>query len=241
MKKYHLAGVLFTLLLSVLALNVHAGNSVLIWPIDPKISQNDKATELWLENRGASTTLMQVRVFGWQQVNGQEQYQTQQQVAASPPMVRIEPGKRQLVRLIKQTPPAAGQEAAYRVILDEIPTPKAPGEDQTGVTLQMRYSVPLFVYGSGLDPSTARPDLSWRLVNREGKQALEITNRGNAHARLSNVELGGKKLAGSLLGYVLANASNTFPLSSPASERAEISAQLEQNQTWRSTSSAARR
>lgn len=236
MKIHHLAGTLFILLLNVL--NAHAANSVLIWPIDPKIRQNEKATELWLENRGDSTTLMQVRVFGWQQVNGQEQYQTQQMVVASPPMVRIEPGNRQLVRLIKQTAPPADHEAAYRVVLDEIPTPKAPGEDQAGVTLQMRYSVPLFVYGSGLDPAAARPDLSWRLVNREGKQALEITNRGNAHARLSNVALGGRKLAGSLLGYVLANASNTFPLSSPASERAEITAQLEHNQTWRSTSSA---
>lgn len=238
MTKQHLAGAFLTLLLCVLAVNAHAANSVLIWPIDPKISENEKATELWLENRGDSTTLMQVRVFGWQQVNGQEQYQSQQLVLASPPMVRIEPGKRQLVRLIKQTPPAAGQEAAYRVLLDEIPTPQAPGENKAGVTYQMRYSVPLFVYGSGLDPATARPDLSWRLVNREGKQALEITNRGNAHARLSNVQLGGRQLAGSLLGYVLANASNTFPLTSPASDRAELRAQLQQNQTWRSTSSA---
>ncbi|MEI2606988.1 fimbria/pilus periplasmic chaperone, partial [Erwinia aphidicola] len=81
----------------------------------------EKASELWLENRGESTTLMQVRVFSWQQINGQEQYQTQQQVLASPPLVRIEPGKRQMVRLIKQTPPAGGKEAAYRVLLDEIP------------------------------------------------------------------------------------------------------------------------
>ena len=64
-----------------------AGNSVLIWPIDPKIHSGDKATELWLENRGAATTLMQVRVFTWQQQDGHEQYQTQQTVVASPPLV----------------------------------------------------------------------------------------------------------------------------------------------------------
>ncbi|AXU97619.1 MAG TPA: molecular chaperone [Erwinia persicina] len=238
MKKYTFPGLFFVLLCGVMSLKAQAGNSVLIWPIDPKLSHNEKATELWLENRGASTTLMQVRVFSWQQVNGQEQYQTQQQVLASPPVVRIEPGKRQMVRLINQTPPAAGQELAYRVLLDEIPTPRAPGENQAGLTFQMRYSVPLFVYGSGLDPDTARPELSWKLVNREGKQALEITNRGSTHARLSNVTLGGRTLSGSLLGYVLANASNTFPLSFPASGRAEIYAELEHKQTWRSTSSA---
>ncbi|MEN5017832.1 molecular chaperone [Erwinia sp. Eh17-17] len=237
MKNRRVSATLLALLLSVLALNARAGNSVLIWPIDPKIHQDQKATELWLENRGENTTLMQVRVFGWQQVNGQEQYQTQQQVLASPPVVRIEPGKRQLVRLIKQTAPAAGQEAAYRVLLDEIPTPQS-SESQAGLTLQMRYSVPLFVYGSGLNPATTRPELSWKLVNREGKQALEITNRSSVHARLSNVTLGGRRLPGSLLGYVLANATNTFPLSSPASDRAEITAELDDNQTWRSNSSA---
>lgn len=57
-------------------------NSVMIWPIDPAINPEEKASELWLENRGNSTTMMQIRVFSWQQNNGQEQYQTQQQVIA---------------------------------------------------------------------------------------------------------------------------------------------------------------
>jgi hypothetical protein len=34
-------------------------------------------------------------------------YQTQQQVVASPPMVRLEPGQKQLVRLIRQSAPPA--------------------------------------------------------------------------------------------------------------------------------------
>jgi len=238
MTKCNIGRVIFALLAALLTFGAHAGNSVLIWPIDPKITADEKASELWLENRGESTTLMQVRVFSWQQINGREQYQTQQQVLASPPLVRIEPGKRQLVRLIKQTPPAAGQQAAYRVLLDEIPTPQKPGENQAGLNFQMRYSVPLFVYGSGLEPDKARPELSWRLVNREGKQSLEITNRGSGHARLSHVSLGGRVISDSLFGYVLANSSNVFPLTFPASDRAELSAKLENNQSWRSVSSA---
>ncbi|MFG6075321.1 molecular chaperone [Erwinia sp. OPT-41] len=215
-----------------------AGNSVLIWPIDPKIHSGDKATELWLENRGAATTLMQVRVFTWQQQDGHEQYQTQQTVVASPPLVRIEPGQKQLVRLINQTPPPKGEERAYRVLLDEIPTPQQPGENQAGLNFQMRYSVPLFTYGEGLSADTARPDLSWRLVNQNGKSALLITNNGSGHARLSNVSLGGRTLSNSLFGYVLARSSNTFPLNFPASDRSQLSAELDNNQTWRSGSSA---
>ncbi len=215
-----------------------AGNSVLIWPIDPRILAGDKTTELWLENRGSATTLMQVRIFSWQQVDGNEQYQTQQAVLASPPMVRIEPGQRQQVRLINQTPPPAGKEMAWRVVLDEIPTPQKPGDNQAGLNFQMRYSIPLFTYGTGLNADNATPQLSWQVVNQNGKSALRITNNGNGHARLSKVSLGGRSLSNSLFGYVLAGSSNLFPLDFPASARSELSAELDSGQTWRSTRSS---
>lgn len=230
-----ISGLLWVALSMLLSLSSRAANSVLIWPIDPKINGDEKAAELWLENRGTSTTLMQVRIFQWQQNQGQEQFQTQQQVMASPPMVRIEPGKRQLIRLIKQTPPAAGQEAAYQVVLDEIPTPQKQEENNVGLNLQMRYSVPLFVYGSGLSANTVKPNLSWRWVREGNQQAIEITNHGNGHARLSKVALGGRSITDSLMGYVLANASHTFPLPFKAPDGAEISAELGNKISWRSS------
>nr|WP_245912409.1 molecular chaperone [Mixta gaviniae] len=224
-------------LLALFAAVSHAANSVMIWPIDPKIVSEDKASELWLENRGNATTLMQVRIFAWQQVSGREQYQTQQQVVASPPVVRIEPGQKQLVRLIKQTAPPAGQEAAYRVVLDEIPTPQQPGENQAGLRFQMRYSVPLFVYGSGLSPDTIQPALSWRAVSEGGQRWLEIVNRGAGHARLSNATLNGRALGSGLFGYVLANSSHRWPLNVAVSADARLAAEVN-NRAWQSASSA---
>ncbi|MDI9276719.1 molecular chaperone [Pantoea sp. EABMAA-21] len=214
------------LLLFIMALMpaAHAANSLMIWPIDPTINPDDKASELWLENRGNATTMMQVRIFSWLQVGGQEQYQTQQQVVASPPMVRLEPGQKQLVRLIKQGAPEAGREMSYRVVLDEIPTPRTPGENQAGLTFQMRYSVPLFVYGNGVTSDSAKPHLSWQQVDSGGKRWLELTNRGNGHARLSNVTIGGRRLGNGLFGYVLANSSNRWPLTSSVS--GELSAEV---------------
>ncbi|WP_197080187.1 molecular chaperone [Pantoea sp. BL1] len=214
------------LLLFIMALMpaAHAANSLMIWPIDPAINPDDKASELWLENRGNVTTMMQVRIFSWLQVGGQEQYQTQQQVVASPPMVRLEPGQKQLVRLIKQGAPEAGREMSYRVVLDEIPTPRTPGENQAGLTFQMRYSVPLFVYGNGITSDSAKPQLSWQQVDSGGKRWLELTNHGNGHARLSNVTIGGRRLGNGLFGYVLANSSNRWPLTSSVS--GELSAEV---------------
>ncbi|KOC90136.1 fimbrial biogenesis chaperone [Winslowiella iniecta] len=232
----NIARVALLLLATVTTGLAHAGNSVMIWPIDPKITSDQKAAELWLENRGTSTTLMQVRVFGWNQVNGKEQYQTQQQLLASPPLVRIEPGKKQLVRLIKQVPPAAGKEIAYRVLLDEIPTPKEEGKDQVGLNFQMRYSVPLFVYGQGLDASKTNPELSWRVVSEQGKSFLEVTNRSARHARLSKVSVGGRRMSEGLLGYVLGNTTMRWPLSFPASSGSQLVAEVN-NQPWRTTGS----
>ena len=225
---------LFFLLTLVLLPHAQAANSVMIWPIDPAINPEDKASELWLENRGNTTTLMQVRIFAWQQTDNKEQYQTQQQVAASPPLVRIEPGQKQLVRLIKQIPPAAGKEMAYRVVLDEIPTPHSAGDNQAGLNFQMRYSVPLFVYGDGVNRDNTHPDLSWQMVNSGGERYLQLTNRGNGHARLSNLNIGGRKLGNGLFGYVLANSSNRWPLKSAVS--GVLTAEMNKGQ-WRSTES----
>ncbi|MCZ4060195.1 molecular chaperone [Pantoea sp. LMR881] len=225
---------LFLLLALFLTSQTHAANSVMIWPIDPAINPDEKASELWLENRGSATTLMQVRIFAWQQVNNQEQYQTQQQVVASPPLVRIEPGQKQLIRLIKQIPPAAGKEMAYRVVLDEIPTPRSAGADQAGLNFQMRYSVPLFVYGEGLTKESARPELSWQTVNTGGQRYLQLTNRGSGHARLSNLTIGGRKLGNGLFGYVLADSSNRWPLKTAVS--GVLTAEMNKGQ-WRSAAS----
>lgn len=223
---------LCALLLLLIIPSVRAANSLMIWPIDPAIASEDKASELWLENRGGSSTIMQVRIFAWQQREGQEQYQTQQQVAASPPMVRLEPGQKQLVRLIKQTPPPAGQESAYRVVLDEIPSPRKPGDNQAGLNFQMRYSVPLFVYGSGLTRDSAKAVLSWREVSSGGRRWLELTNSGSGHARLSNVRAGEAALGNGLFGYVLAHSSQRWPVSQPL--RGELAADVN-NRAWRST------
>ena len=57
-----------------------------------------------------------------------------------------------------------------------------------------------------------------------GKRWLELTNRGNGHARLSNVAIGGRRLGNGLFGYVLANSSNRWPLTSSVS--GELSAEV---------------
>lgn len=218
-----------------------AGNAVLIWPVDPVITAAQKASELWVENRGTGTTLIQVRVFGWQQRNGTDGYQTQQRVIASPPMLRLEPGQKQVVRLLKQQSPAAGEELAYRILLDEIPTPQPESQDKAhSVNFQMCYSLPLFVYGERAAPDTGEPLLSWRVVEEGGGVFLEVSNRGPVHARLSQAQFDHHRVSEGLLGYVLPHASYRWPLKGTLARGQQLEFRLDnRNRLWRSSAQQA--
>ncbi|CAI8827859.1 MULTISPECIES: fimbrial biogenesis chaperone [Pseudomonas] len=216
------------------ASQAHAASSVLIWPIDPVLEADQQASALWLENRGSETANLQIRVFGWSQSGFAEQYQNQRDVIGSPPVAKIEPGQKQLVRLTrtKEVPP--GQELAYRIIIDEIPSAQPAtadgGKTAAAIRFQMRYSVPLFAYGAGLwskeDSSRARdpkgvglPQLSWRTVAVDGKPYVEVRNQGAVHARLTDVAIKqagqSRPLAEGLLGYVLPGAVMRWPAPGP--------------------------
>jgi len=213
-----------------------AAATILLWPIDPWLSAEARATELWIQNQGNSATTMQIRIVRWKQEGGYERYTAQQDVVASPPIMTIAKGSKQLIRLIKQGTIPSGVEQAYRIIVDEIPQPDAKAEPSMGLKLQMRYSIPLFVYGQGLDASKVNPDLSWRIVSEQGKSFLEMTNRSARHARLSKVSIGGRRISEGLLGYVLGNTTMRWPLTFPASSGSQLVAEVN-SQPWRSSGS----
>ncbi|WP_218641990.1 molecular chaperone [Burkholderia sp. SRS-W-2-2016] len=207
-----------TAVLAAAVSHAHAASSVLISPIDPVLEADQRATALWLENRGAEPVRLQLRIFAWSQEGKEDQYAQQQEIVGSPPMILIEPGKKQLVRVTRLVAAPDATERAYRVVIDEIPAgndaasgaasgassadapSSQPNGQSTGIKFQMRYAVPLFSYGKNLwakedpqkkrDPASAgKPDLSWRQVAEGGRQYLEIANQGPVHARLTHVSI----------------------------------------------------
>lgn len=202
---------------------VHAASSVVIWPVDPSMDVKDKATALWLENRGTEPVVLQIRSFAWGQKNGEETYDAQQEIVASPPLAKIAPGVRQLVRLIKVKGPADGSERAYRLIIDELPTPRLDtdnGRPTADLAIQMRYSVPLFVRGGGLSAGSAPTGISAAVIIEGGQRYVQIANRGNVHARLTDLGVNGRgqtiQIKAGLVGYVLPGATMRWPLPSDA-------------------------
>ena len=225
-----------------------AAATILLWPIDPWLAADANATELWIQNQGNSATTMQVRIVRWKQEGGYERYTAQQDVVASPPIVTIQKGNKQLIRLIKQGAVPAGTEQAYRIIVDEIPQPDAKAEPTIGLKLQMRYSIPLFVYGQGIPTIkegahhalVETRNLSWRVTRADGQPALEVRNQGDVHVRLSQVALeqGGQKrtVAEGLLGYVLPGSTRSWPIPAGVRQPERMIAQINaRDAQWQST------
>ncbi len=218
---------LMALLLALASGVAQAASSVLIWPINPQIESTQKAAALWLENRGQAPISLQVRVLAWGQAEYGDQLSAQRSVVASPPVATIEPGKRQMIRLMKMQPAPAATEQTFRVLVDELLPPDAKTDAALGVKFQMRYSVPLFVFGDGVSLASAaskpepgiqllKPDLRFQVQNEGGKRYLLLNNQGPAHARLASVSVkqGDKRtvIAEGLLGYVLPGARMRWEL-----------------------------
>jgi len=244
---------LFTLGLLASPAPVWAASSVLVWPVYQIIESDQNGSALWLENRGAEPVSLQVRVLAWKQENFNERYADQSDVVASPPFATVAPGQRQLIRLIRNTPVPAHTEKAFRIIIDEIPSPlTAPtqGQDKAvvGLQLQMRYLLPLFMDGEGIwtndrtdikrDSATAtKPVLHWSIDSAGGKTFLKVRNTGVVHARLSNVfwsntgdaKKGVKPMVSGFMGYVLPGQEMRWPVPAGLLPGGQLNAQIADN------------
>lgn len=160
------------------------------------------ADGLWLRNTGDAPLNAQVRVYRWTQTNGKDRLEPTRALVASPPMLKLDAGKSQLIRVIRTGAPPARGEAAFRIVVNELPVDK----DKGGLNFVLRYSIPVFVQAAG--SSDARPELSWSLERKGNQLLLGVRNDGKRHAQISDVSLvdaAGKRhqLKQGLLGYVL--------------------------------------
>lgn len=220
---------LFSLLLPPLAACVAAlgcaatfASGLQVAPVSLTLVSSQNADGLWLSNTGDNVVHAQVRVYRWTQEDDADTLATTRGLVASPPMVELAAGDRQLIRAIRLgAPPAGGTEEAYRLIIDELPV---HDPSQKGLQYVLRYSVPVFVEPAGA-PASA-PQLQWALRREGNKMLLEVSNSGGTHAQIADVgytDAAGKHgdIARGLLGYVLAGARMRWAVRVPAAALAD--------------------
>lgn len=195
-----LAG-LFTALSLLLWLPSVGAGSFSVKPVRVTLSADKKVASLEVQNNGDSETSIQLETVAWTQEPSGDVYKLSETLLATPPIFTLAPGETQIVRVGLRRLPSADQELPFRLFLTEIPPPAK--KDFHGLQMALRLGVPVF-----LQPTTEiAPELHWRAKNlNNGHLQLQVTNRGNAHAKLDSASLqlpSGEHIQGTASGYIL--------------------------------------
>jgi fimbrial chaperone protein len=172
-------------------------------PTMVELAPQAAAGRLMLANSGDAPVAAQVRVFAWEQVDGEDRLTPAKDVVLSPPIARIAPGGEQVVRLVRTGPAASGRDRTYRIVVDELPGD--PTSPSTAISVRLQYVLPLFVRAAGAAP----PALACRLAAAN----LVCRNAGGQPAQL------GKSGLVDGAGHALALSAGLFGYVLPGSER----------------------
>lgn len=189
--------------------------SLQVSPVRFELPSTEASKPMWVSNSGTAPIQVQVRVYKWDQANGEETLVPTTEVVATPAMAELAPGARQLVRIVRRGP-APAQEQAYRLRVEELPsaTPAAVDPGKPALNLLLAYSLPVF-----LSPQSEQTAPS--LTAQVRGNTLLLTNPGTRRAMISDLKAkttDGKThvVRGGLVGYVLAGQTMAFPFEAPA-------------------------
>lgn len=201
--------------LGMLGVGAAAAN-LQISPVMIILRAGQSATGINMQNLGAAPVYGQVRVYLWEQKDGDDVLTPTQDVVASPPILQIGPKSSQVIRLVRRSEQLPSSELSYRILIDEIP--REEGGPAAGVDIRLRYSVPMFVLPAD---ERAAPSLAWHVYKKDGNWMLRVKNLGNQRAQIGALELRNAAgatfvIAPGLFGYVLPNRLREWRLPTPA-------------------------
>lgn len=189
-----------------------------VQPLSVDVDSPSQASSITLQNNGNETISLQLRVFEWSQVDGQDKLVPTTEVVASPPVARIAPGSNYTVRVARTVGAVpAGTEASYRLWVDELPPASLERTEGGTVDVRLRFDLPVFFRGAG-----ATPSVSWETHQDGDRLVVEGTNSGAGHARIQGLAVrdgvGEVSFGAGLNGYVLGNSSRRWTASAGSAE-----------------------
>lgn len=210
---------LFLLGLTLLAGQATAAG-VQISPTRVNLDGERRVVALTLDNASDREISFQTELAEWTQTEEGDHYEPTSELLVTPPIFTVPAGEQQILRVGLRRPPEQDRELSYRLFIQELP--ESTPEDFTGLQVVLRMSLPVFVAPAGGKPDH---DLSWRLGYDDGGQPrLEVRNRGNGHAQISNLalQLGDRRIEPGSMFYVLPDSRQNRPLPQSVADYTDI-------------------
>lgn len=182
-----------------------------VTPVRIFMNPRDRAVAVTVVNEGDTPVVLQADINRWtQKPDAADELVLTEDLVLSPPILRLGPKARQVVRLAMLRPADASRQLTYRLVLREIPEAAAPAGNVIEVPIALALSMPVFI-----TPPSARREVDCRLQPPGASLAITCANTGSAYAQIREVQLlRSGSVAASFEGgaYILPGASRAITL-----------------------------
>lgn len=183
-----------------------------VTPVRIFMAPKDRAIAVTITNEGDDELVMQADIYSWKQKpDGADDLALTEDLILAPPIIKLAPRSRQVVRLARLSPAIGAEQQTYRLVVREVPEAK-PADKNVQLQIALAFSMPVFV-----TPPGAKPQLDCA-VERAGADVVRATcaNTGTAYAQPREFTLSsaaGQKLAvRDSGGYLLPSIKRSFDI-----------------------------
>lgn len=162
-------------------------------PVRIYMSPRDRAVAVTITNESDEELVMQADVYEWKQkAGGEDDLTLSEDLVLSPPILKLAPRARQVVRLATLKPVQGARQATYRLIVREIPEAR---KEAKNVELQvaLAFSMPVFI-----TPPAAKKDFACT-ASRSAPEAVQVSCENTGETYIQPREFGlvvdGRKVA----------------------------------------------
>jgi fimbrial chaperone protein len=156
-----------------------------VTPVRIFLQPRDRATAITFTNDGTTEIVLQADLYEWlQKPNGDEDLKLAEDIIISPPIIKLAPGAKQVVRLARLNMAPNEAQQTYRLIVREIPE-IAAAKQGISAQIALALSMPVFI-----TPKDAKPDVSCTSVTANTSSVMfTCKNNGNAHAQVRHARV----------------------------------------------------
>jgi len=177
------AGLVIAMVLPAWVTDSHAG-AFSVSPVRIHMTSRERVVAVSIANEGETEVALQADLNTWKQAaDGTDELQPTEDLILAPPIIRLAPGARQVVRLALLRPADAQRQLTYRLIVREVPEITQPKDQTIQVPITLALSMPVFITPPGarrlLECDVQRPD--------EKTLGASCLNSGNAYAQVREV------------------------------------------------------
>jgi len=155
-----------------------------VTPVRIYMTPKDRAVAVTITNEGDTPVALQADLTEWRQKpDGADETTLTEDLILSPPIIKLAPKGRQVVRLALLVRPHAARQLTYRLILREIPEATAPKKSSVEVPIALALSMPVFI-----TPPLAKREMACAIA-RVDAEHLSVTcgNSGTAYSQIREI------------------------------------------------------